>query len=226
MKLVSILGSPKGIHGYTGTLLTGILEAAQDAGSETELFLLNELSVHPCKGCTEVCHSTGTCCQKDDFEKISDAMIQADGIIFASPNYFFHVSAQMKAFIDRCGILMHCQKLTGKYAAVVVTSGGSDPEDVVNYFLRLLGQFGFWVVDSLYAVRAQFEDIEEKAKLMESATALGNRMVDAIKNCETFPDQEDGRYQAFEIMKYIVMTLKDEWPFAYDYWKTHWKLKE
>lgn len=226
MKLVSILGSPKGINGYTGTLLKGILKAARDAGAETELFLLSELSVQPCKGCTEICHTTGTCHQKDDFAKISDAMIQADGIIFASPNYFFNVSAQMKALIDRCGILMHCQKLTGKYTAVVVTSGGSDPEDVVNYFLRLLSQFGFWMVDSLCAVRAQFEDVEEKAKLMESATALGNRMVNVIGNRETFPDQEDDRYQAFEIMKYIVMTLKEEWPIAYDYWKTHWKLEE
>lgn len=225
MKLVSILGSPKGIQGYTGTLLKGILKAAQDAGAQTQLFSLSDLSVQPCQGCTNVCHTTGTCQQADDFATMSAAMIQADAIIFATPNYFLNVSAQMKAFIDRCGLLMHCQNLTGKYAAVVVTSGGSDPDDVANYFQRLLGQFGFWMVGSLCAVRAQFQDVEEKAKLMKSANDLGNRLVKAIRDRETFPDQEDGRYQAFGIMKYVVMTLKDEWPFVYDYWKKHWELE-
>jgi multimeric flavodoxin WrbA len=223
MKLISIIGSPKGIKGYTGSLAKGILEAAQNAGAETELFSLGDLLVQPCKGCQEVCHTGGTCCQKDDFEKIKNAMIEADGIIFATPNYFFNVSAQMKALLDRCNLLLHCQKLRGKYGAVVVTSGGSDPEVVVNYLLTIITHFGFWKVGSLYAVRAQLEDAEEKTKLMESAVTLGNRIVTAVKNQETFPEQEDERNQAFEIMKYMVMMLREEWPFVWDYWNSHWE---
>lgn len=226
MKLISILGSPRGIKGYTGSLVKYVLEAAQNAGAETELFSLADLSVHPCKGCLEVCHTKGACHQKDDFEIIENAMIEADGIIYASPNYNLTVSAQMKALIDRGNLLLHCQKLRGKYVAMVVTSGGSDPEDVENYFKSILKLYGFWIVGSIGAVEAQFEDAEEKAKLMESATALGNRMVNAVKTQQTFPEQEDDRNQSFEIMKYMVMMLKDRWPVAWDYWNTHWKLEE
>jgi len=226
MKVISILGSPKGMKGNTGLLLTPMLEAAQNAGAETEIFSLGNLSVLPCNGCQEVCHITGTCQQKDDFEKIKDAIIEADGIILASPNYTFNVSAHMKALIDRCALLLHCQRLNGKYGAVVVTSGGSDPEVVENYLLTVLKNYGLWTLGSISAVRAQLDDADEKARLMESATALGNRMVEAIKNQEIFPDQEDERNQAFEIMKFLVMTLKEEWPFAWDYWNTHWELKE
>jgi len=226
MKLISIIGSPNGIKGRTGSLVKCILETAQNAGAATEYFSLGDLSVLPCKGCLEVCHTKGACHQKDDFEKIKNAMIEADGIIYASPNYNLTVGAQMKALIDRCSLLLHCQILRGKYVAVVVTSGGSDPEDVVNYFKSILTLYGFWIVDSIGAVEAQFEDAEEKSKLMESANSLGNRMVNAVKNHETFPEQEDDHNQSFEIMKYMVMMLKDRWPVAWDYWNTHWEPKE
>ena len=226
MKLISILGSPRGMKGYTGSLVSCMLDAAQNAGAETELFSLADLSVHPCKGCLEVCHTKGTCHQKDDFEIIENAMIKADGIIYASPNYNLTVSAQMKALIDRGNLLLHCQKLRGKYVAIVVTSGGSDPEDVENYFKSILKLYGFWIVGSIGAVEAQLEDAEEKTKLMESAAALVNRMVHAVKTHQTFPEQEDDYNQSFEIMKYMVMMLKDRWPVAWDYWNTHWEMKE
>ncbi len=79
---------------------------------------------------------------------------------------------------------------------------------------------------SIGAVEMQFEDAEEKAKLMESVSALGIRMVDAIKSKETFPDQEDDYNQSFEIMKFMVMMLKERWPVAWDYWNTHWEMEE
>ncbi len=226
MKLVSIMGSPRGMKKSTGSLVKYMLEAAENAGAETENFSLAHLTVNPCKGCLEVCHTKGACHQKDDFEKISNAMIEADGIIYATPNYNLTVSAQMKAFIDRCGLLLHCQMLRGKYVAMLVTSGGSDPEEVENYFRNILKLYGYWIVGSIGAVEMQFEDAEEKAKLMESVSALGIRMVDAIKNKETFPDQEDDYNQSFEIMKFMVMMLKERWPVAWDYWNTHWEMEE
>ena len=226
MKLVSIMGSPRGMKKSTGSLVKCMLEAAQNAGAETEVFSLSDLMVHPCKGCLEVCHTKGACHQKDDFEKISNAMIEADGIIYATPNYNLTVSAQMKAFIDRCGLLLHCQMLRGKYVAMLVTSGGSDQEEVENYFRNILKLYGYWIVGSIGAVEMQFEDAEEKAKLMEYVSALGIRMVDAIKSKETFPDQEDDYNQSFEIMKFMVMMLKERWPVAWDYWNTHWEMEE
>ena len=91
--------------------------------------------------------------------------------------------------------------------------------------LTVLKNYGLWTLGSVSAVRAQLDDADEKARLMEAAAAIGNRMVAAIKNQETFPDQEDDRNQAFEIMKFLVMTLKEEWPFAWDYWRRHRNLE-
>jgi len=225
MKLISIMGSPRGLKGYTASLVTCMLEAAQNAGAETEIFSLGDLTVYPCKGCLEICHTKGVCHQKDDFEKIKNAMLASEGIIYASPNYNLNVSAQMKALIDRCSLLLHCQQLREKYVAILVTSGGSDPEDVENYFKNILKLYGYWIVGSIGAVEAQFQDAEEKAKLMESVNDLGIRMVNVIKNKERFPEQEDDRNQSFKIMKYMVMMLKERWPVAWDYWNTHWEVE-
>jgi multimeric flavodoxin WrbA len=226
MKVISILGSPRGIKGYTGTLLQSVLEGAESAGAETEVFSLKDLSVLPCKGCLDVCHIKGACNQKDDFEKIRDAMVEADGIIYATPNYNLTVTAQLKALIDRCSLLLHCQRLAGKYVAIVITSGGSPPEDVERYLRSILQLYSYWIVGSIGVVEVQFQDPDEKTRIMESAKDLGVRLASAIKAKERFPDQEEDRNQSFEIMKYMVMMLKDRWPVAWDYWNTHWKVEE
>ena len=226
MKVIAIVGSPKGMQGYTGALVDPLLKALQQEGIDTDIFSLSDLTVQPCKGCQNVCHVTGTCHQKDDFEKVQQAMLAADGIIFATPNFFLQVSAQIKALIDRCNLLLHCQQLRGKYGTVVVTSGGSDPEVVVNYLNTVMTMQGLWMVGDISAVRAQFQDDDEKARLMQTAADLGKRMAAAIKNKETFPGQDEERNQGFEIMKFMVMMLRDEWPFAWDYWNTHWDMTE
>ena len=61
MKVISIIGSPKGMKGNTGLLLNPMLEAAKNAGAEIEIYSLGDLSVLPCNGCQEACHTTGIC---------------------------------------------------------------------------------------------------------------------------------------------------------------------
>ena len=89
-----------------------------------------------------------------------------------------------------------------------------------------LNFYGFWIVGSIGTVEAQLEDTEDKAILMESTADLGRQMLKPFKSKEIFPDQGDERNQSFEIMKYMVMMLKERWAFAWDYWNTHWELKE
>ncbi len=221
MKLVAILGSPRGIKHYTGTLLNEVLSSAKKAGAETEVFQLNDDTIKTCKGCLEICHTKGECHQNDNFPAMKRAMLEADGIIFATPNYIFSVSAHMKAFLDRCGFLIHCQQLKGKYAASVVTSGGSDPAVVENYLEDVsLHCFGFRYLGSVSAVELQLTDPDERKNVMKSATDLGERIVKAIKNKETIPEQEEEINQTYEIYKYMVMVLKDRWPVAWDYWNS------
>jgi len=225
MKLISIIGSPKGIEGFTGSLVKRILEAAQNAGAETEFFSLGDLSVQPCRGC-RVCAKTGQCVINDDLGNIKKALLKADGIILASPNYMYNVSAQIKAFLDRSFSLCHCQMLKGKYGAAVVTSGGPVFEMVEQYLVHVLGLLGCWTVGSICATELQLGREDEWTQIIQEAANLGSRMVKAIRSKEVFPDQEQKLQRIFEEAKMVVEFYKEEWTFEYEYWKSHWGLEE
>jgi len=223
MKLTVIQASPHGMNGYTGRLLKPLLAAVKEAGAAVDLFSFDSLTVYPCRGCVEICHGKGACHLEDDCEKILQSMLAADGIVFAVPNYMFGVTAQLKALLDRLSLTLHCMRLYGKYATTLVTCGGSPPEDVENYLHKILPQFGLRLVDGINGIMLQFEDPDENAKLEVASADLCRRLMHAIKQKETRPEEEEQINQAFEINSFIVQSQKDRWPFAFDYWNTHWE---
>lgn len=99
MKVVAIVGSPHA-QGNTSYLTDVALQELSVKGIDTEKFVLGQYTIGPClahEGC-----STFTICKvKDDTPGIIEKFNQADGVILASPVYFWDVTAQMKTFIDR-----------------------------------------------------------------------------------------------------------------------------
>ncbi|OPZ87241.1 MAG: NAD(P)H dehydrogenase (quinone) [bacterium ADurb.Bin429] len=217
MRLVAIIGSPHGMKGNTAVLLDGVMRGARAAGAEVTLVSLAEYTVQPCNGC-EACHITGVCPIRDDFTTIKDAMLAADGVVLASPNYIISVSAQVKALLDRCSGPIHTQAFEGKYAAAVVTSGGGNSEEVEAYMLRALRMMGFTSVGSAGALAWQLLREETRIPLLNAAEALGYALVEAIRAKQAFPDQDEEHRQIRERMQTLVTMRKDHWPFEYEYW--------
>ena len=107
MKILAIIGSPRGMQGNTGRLLEEVIAGVDAAGGEIEILALKSLNVKPCVAC-DVCHKTGICNIEDDYEIIKNKLLACDGFILASPNYIWSVTAQMKALFDRCNLsLIH-----------------------------------------------------------------------------------------------------------------------
>jgi multimeric flavodoxin WrbA len=219
MKVVAILGSPHGHKGATGKLLAEVVRGAEEAGAEVTVLSLTDLKVGPCLAC-DACHKTGVCPQKDDFNRIKSAMLEADGIIFASPNYISSVSAQMKAVFDRCCGLLHCQSLLDKYGAAVETSGGPEGALVQKYILGFLNVLGCWAVGSAGAMASDFVDAAKRQKALAAATQLGKTLVKAIADKRTYPDQQPQRDAFFERMKALVQFHNDDWSYEYQQWKS------
>jgi len=220
MKLTAIIGSPHGMKGNTGQLLRALIAEAEKAGASTTLFSLHETLVKPCVAC-DTCHKVGTCNTKDDFAKVKTAMLDADGIILASPNYMMSVSAQMKCLMDRCASPLHVQAFQGKYGAAVVTSGGPGGEEVEAYMLRWLRNMGCWTVGSVGADGAQMMKKDAREARLKAAGALGRALVDAIREKRRFPEQEAARGAFMERMEHLVEARKLDWPFEYEYWQAH-----
>jgi multimeric flavodoxin WrbA len=218
MKLVAVLGSPHGMKGNTGKVLDALVAAAKGRGAEVALFSLADLDVQPCRAC-DTCHKTGKCPTRDDFPAIRDAMLAADGVVLASPNYIFSVSAQMKCLFDRwCGPL-HLQATEGKYGAAVVTSGGAESPEVEKYILRFLRAMGCWTVGSVGTEGWKLADPATSGPVLQAAAALGTDLVNAIEAKATYPNQLSERRAFHERMKALVTMRKADWPFEYEHWR-------
>ncbi|MCX7015884.1 MAG: flavodoxin family protein [Candidatus Sumerlaeota bacterium] len=223
MKLLAILGSPHGMKSATGQLLSKTIQAAESSGAQVDLFEIPKMKIEPCRGCG-ACHKKGRCVIKDDFGAIKDDMLQADGVILASPNYIFSVTAQLKTFIDRCSCPIHCQALEGRYGASVVTSGGAGGEEVSQYMNRVLRALGCWTVGSVETEGWVLSNEAAAAPVFAKAADLGARLVAAIGAREAYPDQEEERGAFFARMKALVTRNKEEWPYEYEYWKSRGRL--
>jgi multimeric flavodoxin WrbA len=100
MNVVAFQGSPR-IEGNVDILLREALKGIGEAGHEIRIFKLNFMNIKPCQDCGG-CEKTGQCIINDDMNEIYDAIRAADRLILASPIFFFALSAQTNAMIDRC----------------------------------------------------------------------------------------------------------------------------
>ena len=218
MKIVSIIGSPRGMRGNTGALLKIVLQGAESQGAETETIVIKGGEVKPCRGC-DTCHKKGVCPQKDAFAAIRQKAMEADGLVLASPNYIFHVSAQLKAFVDRCCGVVHCLGFEGKYGASVVTSGGGEEEPIADYMNRFLMTTGVIPVGSVWATMGGIEGRDFPQDVRKKALALGEKLVRAWKSKKIPPEYGRFASQFSERMRSLILWRKQEWPYEYEYWK-------
>jgi len=100
MKVAAFNGSPRK-GGNTESLLWEALRPIEYAGHDVAKFNLNDLSIKPCQDCGG-CQESGVCVWKDDMTLVASAIREADRVILASPIFFFALSAQAKAMVDRC----------------------------------------------------------------------------------------------------------------------------
>ena len=99
MKIVVLEGSPNR-NGSTHILADCFRQGAEEAGHTVELIDVAHADIHPCTGCIH-CGYEGPCVQKDDVEGIRRKILDADMLVFVTPLYYYGMSAQLKALVDR-----------------------------------------------------------------------------------------------------------------------------
>jgi len=217
MKIIAINGSPRGMAGTTGRLLEEVLAGATKAGAEVEIISLSATPIKPCVAC-DACHKVGVCPVKDDFEPIKKKLLAADAFVFASPNYIFSVSAQMKAFFDRCNGLAHCTALEGKYAAVVESSGGGGDEEVLGYMERVANTLGAYSVGGIGSPGAGPRSFPGEEALFEKARALGGELCACVREKRAFPEQDAVRLAFKSRMRQLISFMGAYWPYEREFW--------
>jgi len=184
MKILTIIGSPR--KGNTYRAVRRIEENMKAMGDvEFEYLWLKDAGLANCKGCT-VCFLRWEqrCPLKDGRQAIEQKMLDADGVIFASPNYASNVSGLMKTFIDRFAYAGHRPRFYEHYALYVSTSAG--PGGMKACMAAMQGpfsHFGFRTAGSLgvmtppFKVPAKYADKNEK-----DIAAASRKLYEAIRN--------------------------------------------
>lgn len=99
MKIVLIAGSPN--HGGTTAALSDeFIRGALDAGHIVDRFDLSDMDIRLCRSC-DACAKTGKCVIDDGMQLIQTAILESDAVIFVSPLYYYGITANLKAVIDR-----------------------------------------------------------------------------------------------------------------------------
>jgi multimeric flavodoxin WrbA len=142
MKVVAFNGSPRK-KGNTYHCIQIVREVLQKEGIATELIQLGGSDVNACRACYKCFEKKNKrCIQKDGFNLMMERMIAADGIIIGSPTYFANVSPEVKALIDRAGLVAIANDylLSRKVGAAVVAvrrAGATHVYSSINYFFGI-----------------------------------------------------------------------------------------
>ena len=210
MKILAIMGSPHGMQGNTGRLVDEVIAGVYEAGGEIELINLAKLKVEPCVSC-DVCHETGKCHIKDDYEEVNAKLLDCDGFILASPNYIASVTAQMKALFDRCSSILHCVAMEGKYGVVVESSGSGEDDEVIRYMERFINTVGAQSVGGIGSGMAGVRTFPDEKALFARARELGKALCNSIREKRHFPEQDEFRNSFKARMKRLVEYRQKEW---------------
>ncbi|MCR5481437.1 MAG: flavodoxin family protein [Clostridia bacterium] len=138
MKILILNGSPRKQN--TAAMVEACKNGAESAGNEVCVLQVGKMKIGGCLGC-EYCHGDGKgrCVQKDDMGQVIDAYKWADMIVFASPIYYSHMTAQLHAAIQR---VYSIGKPAATKAALLLSSKSGQTEAAEVYFKQLIGFLG------------------------------------------------------------------------------------
>lgn len=143
MKILVLTGSPRK-NGNSNTLAEHFIKGAKEAGHTVVRFDAASKNVHPCIACNR-CGMDGDCVFQDDFNFVREHIINADMVVLATPMYYFGISAQLKAVIDRF-YAINGQIHMPKKAALLMTyanTSSKDAQPIINHYEVLLDYLGW-----------------------------------------------------------------------------------
>jgi arsenate reductase len=165
MLVVGLQGSPRR-KGNTRHLLDLFLEASRRRGALTEMVEVDQREILPCKEYT-VCERRGTCPIEDEMPRtIYPLLREADVLVAATPVFFYNMSAQLKALVDRCQVFWARKYRLGLrdpkravkrgYLLAVGATRGQNLFDAIDLSIR----YFFDALDAGYAGQLTYRGIE------------------------------------------------------------------
>ncbi|MGB9816512.1 MAG: flavodoxin family protein [Desulfurococcaceae archaeon] len=187
-RVLIIEGSPRK-YGSSAQLVQVALRGIKEAGGEAETLFLYDYLIKPCIGC--VSEDTKYCrfpcvIEDDDFNKIAEKIIASDGLIIATPVYWYAPSGMLKNFIDRLtcleNMIFHKGRslLEGKVVGFIATGLDSGVFMAISYLMAVLNSMGAIVAPWSMAY-SHLEDVSKDEGALKDAYNVGYLVAETVK---------------------------------------------
>ena len=187
MKVIAFNGSARK-DGNTAILIKYVFQELEKEGIETEMIQLAGKKINGCIACYKCFENKDKHCsvKNDIVNECIEKMLDADGVILGSPTYVADVTSEMKALIDRAGLVARAngdmfKRKVGAAVVAVRRAGSIHAFDSINHFF-LIGQ---WIVPgSSYwniGIGRNKGEVEQDEEGLHTMKVLGQNMAWLLK---------------------------------------------
>ena len=182
-RVLIFLGSPRK-KGNSAILAEHLTRGAVDAGADVETLYIHGMDIKPCTGCNQCQGENAAGCIIDDaMQTIYEKLKETDSIVFASPIYWFSVTAQLKTVIDRIYAVGGGDKniLAGKNFGVLLAYADSDPFtsgaiNALRMFQDISAYLGTTIAGAVYGSGFDAGEITGNPEVLKQAYELGEKL--------------------------------------------------
>ena len=224
-KVLAIMGSPRKGRTYK---VVQMFEKELKKYDETEFeyVFLKDMDLQMCRGCS-LCLERGEefCPVKDDRNVIFEKMMNADGVIFATPNYSLQVSALMKNLLDRLAYVFHRPCFFHRTAMPIVIQGAYGDKEIIKYLETVTRFWGFNVCSGV-GLTVPTDDLLPSEQ--EKIDSLIEKSARRFYNTLTGPQDPEPSFKDVMIFRFtrtIKPFITEFMPRDYEYFKERGWLK-
>ncbi|RLG77287.1 MAG: flavodoxin family protein [Thermoprotei archaeon] len=221
VKILGIDGSPRP-YGNTRKALLLALEGAKREGADVEVLELYKLRVEPCLGCVsdDIKACRYPCPIDDDMKHVYEKVLKSDGIIVATPIYWYNVSGPVKNFIDRLTVFENMifidgrSWVEGKVAGFIAVGNDTGAIAVIQNLMSVFNSMGFAIPPWSLAYYTLQGDILEDEKAVLDSVNVGRAvalLAEVLKGCARPPKvwyRADKEYRSFS--RLVARKIKEQ----------------
>lgn len=177
MHILVLKGSPNK-DGSTSMLVSEFVRGAREAGHAVYAMDITNMDIEPCGGCV-VCGYEGYCVKTDQMHEVSSAVLASDMVVFATPLYYYGMTAQLKTVVDR--MIAYNKSLRAKgMKSALISVGWNDDDwnfDALNvHYDSLVRYLNFEDKGRVLALACGTPDLTKESSYPEQAYQLGKNL--------------------------------------------------
>ncbi|MBD7911458.1 flavodoxin family protein [Clostridium cibarium] len=208
-KVTAFIGSPRK-QGTYGAVREFEKYLRSYGEIDFEYVFLKDYNLERCKGC-KLCFDKGEeyCSLKDDRDLLLNKLDNSDGVIFATPNYAFNVTALMKNFLDQIAFVLHRPRYFSKAFTAIVFQGIYGGESIVKYLETIGERLGFHVAKGCCLTALEPITEIEKKKIAQKINKASARFYKKLMR-HVLPTPSLSKLMIFRLFRTSYRTITDE----------------